>query len=158
MKRILILVILLAATASWAGDTSKLVEVGKANKPKRKASTTKVITDKDVKKSKGKLIVLPAKPLPPAAKPAAGPGAIAQQDARHHSRVEVQSRIDTATKNVSQLEKQLETTEQRYYEENDPSHRDDVIRNKFAETKRKLEGARKELADARDAMQRIDKP
>ena len=159
MKRLVIMLAMWLATAAWAGDTSKLVETAKANKPKRKASTTKVITDKDVKKSKGKIIVLPEKPLPAAAKPAdPGPDPIAQQDARHHARVELQDRIDTAAKNVARLEKQLETTEQRYYEENDPSYRDDVVRRKFTETRQKLEDARKELADFREAMQRLNRP
>jgi hypothetical protein len=55
---------------------------------------------------------------------------------------------------VNDLEKELLRLEQAYYEAADPNYRDTQIQDRFNQTKRQLEDARKELADARDADQR----
>ncbi len=113
----------------------------------------KVITNKDVKKSKGKLTVKSPPPLPPAATTTnvetRTPSEIS--DAQYHARKSNDERTASAEKRVDELQKDLAAIEQAYYAEKDLNLRDDVIQKRFAQTKRQLEAARKELADARDA-------
>lgn len=127
-------------------------------KAARKAGGTpkmpkKVITNKDVKKSKGKLTVKSPPPLPPAATTTnvetRTPSEIS--DAQYHARKSNDERTASAEKRVDELQKDLAAIEQAYYAEKDLNLRDDVIQKRFAQTKRQLEAARKELADARDA-------
>ena len=66
--RMLITALCVAAAVSAAGqdatkkpEDSPLVKAAKAGGGPRKKPTKKVITNEDVKKSKGKLVVLPAK-------------------------------------------------------------------------------------------------
>jgi hypothetical protein len=136
--------------------TQDLVKAAKDAKAKRKQSSSKVITNKDVKTSKGKLIVLntPAAKTPAVKTETAGP--LEKQDATFRQRKEAQARIDVAQKKVDDLQKELDAIEQRYYEENDPTYRDQVIQQRFAQTKRQLDDARHELADARDALKNTD--
>ena len=130
-----------------------LVTAGKQSKAKRKKSATKVITNKDVKKSGGKLIE-----LPPSKKPAAKAErvpTIEEQDAAYKQRKEVNARYETAQKNVDKLQKQVDEIEQQYYEENDPNYRDNIIQKKFEQARRQLHDAQQELADARDAVKKL---
>ncbi|HET7437601.1 MAG TPA: hypothetical protein VFN10_23050 [Thermoanaerobaculia bacterium] len=122
-----------------------LVAAAKANKAKRKASTTKVITNADVKKSKGTVIEL--KGDKPAAAPL-GPSSIEKQEAERRAREANAIRLDAATKKVAELEKQLAQLEQKYFEENDPDVRDRVIRKQFDDVKAQLDAVRQE----RDAL------
>lgn len=147
-----------AAEVGGAPQKEGVVEAAKANKAKRKASSTKVITNADVKKSKGKLIAKPAgtkAATPPDEKK---PVTLAQHDARYKSRVEASEKVAAGEKKVATLEKDLDAIEQRYYEENDPTYRDTVIQKRFAQTRRQLEDARRELADARDSLQKAEAP
>ncbi len=139
-------------------DDSKLVETAKQSKKARKKSTTKVITNSDVKKSKGKLIVLSSPDAKADANTAKAPETLQQQDDRYRARQEAKQRVIAAEKKVTELEKSVEDLEQQYYEANDPNYRDDVIQKRFAQTKRQLDEARQQLADERDALQRLDKP
>jgi hypothetical protein len=158
MKRLAIVVLALTLPLAADTDTSRLVEASKKAKPKRKASTSKVITNKDVKNSKGKLIELAEKPLPPVEKKADGPSALQQQDERHKARLDAQDRVGAAAKRVTDLEKRLADIEQSYFEANDPNHRDSVIRKKFADARRDLEKARQELLAAAGTLDSIAKP
>ena len=45
--------------------------------------------------------------------------------------------------------------EDTYYAENDPNYRDKTITDRFNQTKKQLDDARKELADARDVQKAI---
>jgi hypothetical protein len=133
-----------------------LIEAAKAAKAKRKASDTKVITNKDVKKSKGKLIVLdkPAKEEPAPEGPKAS--SLELQDQRYHARRLAAEAVTAHEKTVASLEKDIEAIEQRYYEENDPNYRDNVIQKRFVQAKRQLEEARLQLADARDTLKKLE--
>src|SRR5687768_12440928 len=63
--KLLALALLLAATTYVVGDDlAEAAKAAKAAKAKRKTSTTKVITNADVKKSKGKVVENTLKPLP----------------------------------------------------------------------------------------------
>jgi paraquat-inducible protein B len=137
-------------------STEDLVNAAKSAKAKRKASSTKVITNKDVKKSKGKLIVLstPANEKPAA--PVEAPVTLAQQDENYRQRKEAETRVDTAQKKVDEIQKELDSIEHQYYEENDPNYRDRVIQERFAQTKRQLQDAQRDLADARDTLKKFE--
>jgi hypothetical protein len=131
---------------------SPLVRAAKAS-ANRKKSTTKVITNADVKKAKGKLMVISQKPLPPAPEEAKGP--IQKQDDQLHARETADANVTAAQKKVASLEADLRRIEQTFYDENDPTYRDDVIQKRFDQAKRQLDDARKELADARDARAKL---
>ena len=90
------------------------------------------------------------------ASPAAPPkGSIAEQDKLLHDRAAARKRADAAQSKVTDLDKELDRLEQAYYAENDPNYRDKTIAERFDQTKKQLETARKELADARDALEKL---
>lgn len=140
MKRLLLAVLLIAATAVWADD---LVEAAKAAKAKRKKSTTKVITNADVKKAKAKLIEnktaeVPVEPLP-------DESSLEKQARERKERAAADVKLAAAKATVAQFEKELATLEQRYYEENDLDRRDTELVRRFNDVKAKLDAARKAL-------------
>jgi hypothetical protein len=101
----------------------------------------------------GKLIELP-KPDKPVAKVTTFP-TLAEQDANYRQRNEANEHLVTAQKKVDGLQKELDAIEQHYYEENDPDYRDNVIQQRFRQTKRQLQDAQHDLADARDVAQKL---
>ncbi|HUP50714.1 MAG TPA: hypothetical protein VNA04_18210 [Thermoanaerobaculia bacterium] len=133
--------------AEEPAPTADLVAAAKEAKEKRKKSSTKPITNADVKNSKGKLIILPAREGAdiPDEKEEQGLSPLAQQDLDRRLRIERMEERADAEKKVAALERELESLEQRYYEENDPDRRDKLIRKQFAATKKALEAARAEL-------------
>jgi dynactin complex subunit len=144
--------IFLIATAAFADD-SPLVKAAKANGGPKK-STKKVITNADVKKSSGKVTTLPVSTTtaPAAAAPRM---TIADQDKLLHDRAAAQKRTDAAQAKVNDLDKELDRLEQAYYAENDPNYRDKTIAERFEQTKKQLDSARKELAEAREALEKL---
>jgi hypothetical protein len=145
--------ILLIATATFADD-SPLVKAAKANGGPKK-STKKVITNADVKKSSGKVTTVPAAAKSTTAPATAPPLSIADQDKLLHDRAAAQKRTDAAQAKVNDLDKELDRLEQAYYAENDPNYRDKTIAARFEQTKQQLDSARKELAEARDALEKL---
>lgn len=155
----LALALLLIAAAAPAQEDSPLVKAAKAGGGPKKKSLHKVITNEDVKKSTGKLVVLPAKATASAAAGAAAEpqkGPLQKQDELFRARKDAIVTVDIAAKKVAELESELRRLEQAYYEENDPNYRDTTIEQRFNQTRRQLEAARKELADARDAQERLN--
>jgi dynactin complex subunit len=144
--------IFLIAAASFADD-SPLVKAAKANGGPKK-STKKVITNADVKKSSGKVTTIPpaAKSTAPAIAP---PMSVTDQDKLLHDRAAAQKRTDAAQAKVNDLDKELNRLEQAYYAENDPNYRDKTIAERFEQTKKQLDAARQELADAKDALEKL---
>ena len=150
---LLALSLLLTLVASDPPDTSALVDAAKDAKAKRKTSTSKVITNADVKKSKGKIIELTEKDLKPIeAKAVTGPSTQEKHDAARKLRLEAAERLVKSEKTVADLEREILKIEQRYFEENEPNTRDIVIAEQFATTKAKLEKTRLELEAARVAV------
>lgn len=136
-------------------STEDLVKAAKAAKEnQKKHPPAKVITNKDVKQSKGKLTVLD-KPVTPVPKTDTT-SPIEKQDAQIRARKSAEVRVDTAKKKADSLQKELDNIEQQYYAENDPNYRDQVIQKRFAQTRRQLDAANLELANARDALQKIE--
>jgi len=156
MKRLIAIAVLLVAVAGVADD-SPLVKAAKANNGgTKKKIPKKVITNADVTKGSGKTSSPPSAAKPAATTRAATPkGSIAEQDKLRHDRAEAQKRTDVAQAKVADLDKELDRLEQAYYAENDPNYRDKNIAERFEQTRKQLETARKELADARDALEKL---
>lgn len=151
--RHLALSLLFALLASDTPDTTALVDAAKDAKAKRKQSTSKVITNADVKKSKGKIIELTEKDLKPIeSKPATGPTTLEKHDAARKARLEAVAQLVRADQAVADLERELTKIEQSYFEENEPNTRDTVIAARFTETKAKLEAAKLEREAARASV------
>jgi hypothetical protein len=156
MKKLLTLAVFLVAIAGVADD-SPLVKAAKASGGPKKKTTKKTITNADVKKSAVKATgPAPSTTTAPQPAPAAVPASpLAEQDKLFHARAAAQQRADIAQTKVSELDKELDRIEQAYYAENDPNYRDKTIAGRFEETKLQLETARKELADAREALEKL---
>src|SRR6185436_18720022 len=142
--KLLLLAFVIAALQS---DTTALVEASKDAKSKRKTSTTKVITNADVKKSKGKVVQKPGTPAP-AAETKPEPTSLEKQAMERAARQIAEARLATAQKLVAELERELAAIETSYYETNDLDYRDKVLVRRFNETKRKLDEASAELKAA----------
>jgi len=147
-----------AAPPPPAPVDSPLVKAAKAAGGKRK-STSKVITNKDVKKSGGKVLTLPpGQPLAPQKSASAQPvpekkeSPVSEHEKALREREASAKLVGDAERKVADLEAESRRLEQAYYQENDPTLRDTEITERFAQNKRQLELARKELADARDAL------
>jgi hypothetical protein len=142
MKRILLAVLMIAiATTAFADDD--LVAAAKAAKAKRKKSTTKVITNADVKKAKSSLSANKLEPLHVESQPAES--SLEKQAREKKEQLASDVKLAAAQRNVAQYEKELTALEQSYYEEDDLDRRDGEIVRRFNETRAKLEAARKEL-------------
>jgi hypothetical protein len=157
MKPFIAIAVFLVAAAGIADD-SPLVKAAKANGGPKKKITKKVITNADLKKGSGKTSASPPAAKPAATPPAAPKGSIAEQDKLLRDRAAAQKRADAAQVKVTDLDKELDRLEQAYYAENDPNYRDKNIAERFEQTKKQLETARKELADARDALEKLKSP
>jgi hypothetical protein len=141
----LLVVLLLLAQA----DDSPLVKAAKAAGGPHKPST-KVITNDDVKKGAAKS---GGGQAPPPVNAAADPKSPLQKlDEQRKSRVALAKRLDDAEKKVAQLEAEMRRVEQAYYEESDLNRRDTVLVLRFEQTKKQLDVAKKELADARESV------
>ncbi len=144
------------SAAAVQPKNSALVQASKDNGGARKKKPRKVITNADVKRSKGKLVVLPPRPgADVVAEPEApSKGMLQLQDESRKARISAEKQLSEADSRVKSLEKELARIEQSYYNEADPNHRDSAIGPRFLQTKRQLDDARKELADARDRYDR----
>lgn len=146
-----------AATTTAAAPAKKdspLVRAAKAAGGKRKPKG-KVITNADVKKTAGKLLTLPpGKPLvtPPPATAEKKDAPLDPHEDLMRRRNIAAKRVGDAERQVADLEAESRRLEQAYYQENDPNVRDNSIAPQFVQAKRQLDLARKELADARDAL------
>ena len=148
MSPFVLIVLLLLA------DDSTLVKAAKANGGLKKPITKKTITNKDVKKSTGKITELPPSvgaPAPVRA-PEAGATTLETFEAQKKAKALAEKRVSDAESSVSGYEKELARVEQSYYEASDLSYRDTTITAQFAQTKKQLDAARKQLGDAREAL------
>jgi hypothetical protein len=136
-------------------DSDLVAASKKSNRPK---ITHKVITNADVKKSKGKLIELPEKGSPAAAAAQEKRDlrtSLERQAADRKTASATQLRVGAAEKKVAELQKELTALEQSYFDENDLNYRDDVIRKKFVEKKAELDAARAQLDTERKPKGRV---
>lgn len=142
-------VLLLALAQS---DTTALVEAAKSAKAKRKTSTTKVITNADVKKAdKSKVVQRKGSGAATTAAETPAPPQqtlVEKHEAERTERLTREAKLKTLAETIALLEAELARLEQRYFEENDLDRRDREIVARFNETKTKLDDARRE----RDAL------
>lgn len=143
-----------AATATGlAGDSAPLVKASEAAKAKKKPSTPrKVITNKDLK-SGSNLKTNDIRPLAEAEEPkpaAESPSKLA--DERYRARKAAEERLSTAEQRLAVLEAELVRVEQSYYDENDAARRDTVIRDAYAQARRRRDEGLRELEEAREAL------
>jgi hypothetical protein len=139
MRRLVCSLLLCAVAALSGRADDALVEASKAAKAKRKKSTAKVITDADVKKSKGVLIdsTTLQKPLEPAA---LTPEETFRADRKAREQALVQiAALDTQR---AELEAEAALIEQSYYDENNLSRRDTEVVQRFSDVKARLESVK----------------
>jgi Cu/Ag efflux protein CusF len=153
MKRLLLAVLLITATAVIADD---LVDAAKAAKAKRKKSTTKVITNADVKKAKATL----GETKPAEIEVPAGPGesSLEKQARERLERTSSEVRLAAAEKTLAAFEKELAQLEQKYYEENDLDRRDTELVRRFNDVKAKRDAAMKELEALKPPVPETEDP
>jgi hypothetical protein len=146
MKRFPLAVLLIATTLAMTAGlrADDLVETAKAAKARRKKSTTKVITNADVKKAKSTLVV--TQPADVAIEPVPTESSLQKQARERKEQTAADLKLAAATKTVADFEKELAAVEQKYYEENDLNRRDGELVRHFNLVKAKLEAARKDLA------------
>ena len=132
MKLLALLLALIAADDS-------LVGAAKEAKEKRKKSTTKVITNADVKKSKGKIATTPNVSSDPVAPV---PTSTEIHDAARKAEKELTAKRAASDELIATLEKELAAIERSYFDENDLNKRDTEIVKRFTDVKAKLDAAR----------------
>lgn len=142
MRRLSLAVILIACGALVALASDDVVQTAKDAKAKRRKSTSKVITNSDVKKSRGKVgaTIVAAAPVKPE------PTLIETHRASRAALAETAARKALAEVLVANLEKELRGIEQLYYEESDLHRRDTEIVRRFNDVRSRLDIARDELA------------
>jgi len=145
--KVLLVVLMLLAPA----EDSPLVKAAKSAGGPRKPSG-KVITNDDVKKAANKSGAAAVPPATTTAPPTDTKGPLQKLEEQRRTRLALAKKLDDAEKKVAELEAELRRLEQAYYEESDLNRRDTVVLPRFEQTKKQLGEARKELADARDAL------
>jgi hypothetical protein len=128
------LTLILALTAD---RTAGMVDAAREAKKKRGASATKVITNADVRKSRGKLIERPAEPRPVVSSSTRLP-TMAEHEESRKARAAIEKQIDEAQKTADALAAELAIVEARYYAEDDLDRRDRVITVQFTDVRRRL--------------------
>ena len=146
-----VFVLLLMAAPLCADEAKKtapreqtMAERAADARAKRGKGRTKVITNADVEKSKGKLIETTGAQEP--LEPAPSQTTTEQHEAAKKARASANARLAAAEERVKDLERQLLAVEQSYYEENDLARRDRDIVRRFEDIRRQLTEAQKELA------------
>ncbi len=143
MKRLLLAVLLIAPVVISGAFGDDLVDAAKAAKAKRKKSTTKVITNTDVKKAKAKLVETKPPEIPIDATPAES--SLEKQSRERLAQTAADIRLAAAKKTLAEFEKELAAIEQKYYDENDLDRRDKELVRRFNDVKAKRDAAQKEL-------------
>jgi hypothetical protein len=136
MKTLALIVTLCFGAAAFASD---LANAAKGAKAKRRKSTSKVITNADVKKSKGKVVETPNVAAVPVEKQPTLTEKHEAQKAADKAANELRAKNEQL---VADLELELAAVEQQYYEEDDLNRRDTEIVRKFNDVKAKLDAAR----------------
>lgn len=140
--RSLALWLALSLGAAGLAHGGELSDAAKGAKAKRQASKSRVITNADVKNSKGKVVTTNVPDTPVEKQPTMlekHAAARAADKKLQAARLAVQTRVED-------LETELAAIEQAYYDENDLNRRDTVIVSRFQEVKAQLDAERAALA------------
>jgi hypothetical protein len=112
MKPLALALLIAATTHLVADDLADAAKAAKAARAKRKASTTKVITNADVKKAKGKVVENKLAPLPVDDTPSE---TLTEQQTRLKKQSAVfAAQLEAAEKAVRELAVELVAIEQKY--------------------------------------------
>ena len=137
--KLLILLAVLATSAPPEG----LIEAAREGKRKRGTSSTKVITNKDVRQSKGKLTATSV----PAVAETPEPEGMSHEEAKA-ARNAAEARLKLAEAALGKLAAELVVLEQQYYAEDDLDRRDGRIVRQFNEVRARHDEAVAELEAA----------
>lgn len=138
---------------------SPLVRAAKeARARNRNAPSRTVLTNDDARKAKGTLILITEKPIDmgTVTRPKYPPRQPVQTGPTAEELAGVNAKLESARKEVSDLEKELSRLEEDYYNEDDPNYRDEVIEARFQQATKQLAVARQKLLDAREQQQKIE--
>jgi hypothetical protein len=127
------------------------VSAAKESKAKRRKSTTKVITNADVKKSKGKIATTPnvsGEPVAPQ------PTLMDKHNAARAAEQVAAKQRAASDALIASLEKSLAAIEQQYYNENDLTRRDTELVKRFNDVKARLDAAKLAAASLQPAGER----
>jgi hypothetical protein len=144
-------------TPAVSSGDSAMVRAAKSRAATPKSKDRIKLTNEDVRKSSGKLMIVSGKPLP-AATPATvpeeklKPGEKEQREFAE-ARATAQKRNDDAQKRVERLERALNAAEEAYYDAEDPSDRD-TIERRFAQAKEDLDKARADVQKTGEELAR----
>jgi hypothetical protein len=131
-----------AAGATVDSKTQDLVDAAKDNKARRKKSTTRVLTNADVKKAKAKIVETKV-PVAPVVRE---PTLMEKHTAAKAVEADAAAKRTATEELIGELEIELAGIEQRYYEENDLNRRDTEIVKRFNDVKKRLDEAKAALA------------
>jgi hypothetical protein len=127
--------LLLAAAVIHAGEA----------KPKRRKPTGKVITNADVKKSKGTLIENKNAAAPAPVEKT--PGMVELHEAARKTRIEHTEKVAALEAKLALFEAELVKLERAYFEENDPATRDGAIAKRFDVVRADRDAVKSELVE-----------
>jgi hypothetical protein len=141
MKSLALFLALCLGMASLA-HSGELSDAAKGAKAKRKKSTSKVIRNADVKRSKGQIATTNAPTTPVEKEPT-----LAEKHAasRAADKVATARRLK-AEQLVADLEKEVAALERAYFDDNDLNRRDTVTVPRFNDAKARLDAARADLS------------
>ncbi|HEX7707328.1 MAG TPA: hypothetical protein VF701_12795 [Thermoanaerobaculia bacterium] len=142
MKTLAIALTLAAFALSLSGDEDA-VRAAKEQKAKRKNSTSRVITNADLPKAKGK-VVDSGREMTPVPPPPAESSLERHEAARRAELVAV-GQIAAANRLVQSIETELASIEKSYFDESDLDRRDSEIVRRFEEAGERLRRAREAL-------------
>jgi hypothetical protein len=142
MKTLAIALTLAVLAIPLSGD-EEAVRAAKEQKAKRKSSTSRVITNADLPKAKGK-VVESAREMTPVAPPSAE-GSLERHEAARRAALLAAEQIAAAERLVQSIEIELASIEKSYFDESDLDRRDSEIVRRFEETAERLRRAREAL-------------
>lgn len=136
-------------------STAGLIEAAKQAKERRKKTRAKVITNADVRKSKGRI----AENKPGEITVVAQAKSITEEHAESLAATKAaEARVAAAESRVAELERTVASIESSYYDESDLDRRDTTVVARFNEARQLLDVARRELEEARAALPRSEPP
>jgi hypothetical protein len=142
MKTLAIALTLAVLAVPLAAD-EEAVRAAKEQKAKRKSSTTRVITNADLPKTKGKVVDSGREMTPVAPPPVEG--SLERHEAGRRAEQLAAEQISAAERLVQSIETELAAIEKSYFDESDLDRRDTEIVRRFEEAGERLRRAREAL-------------
>jgi hypothetical protein len=147
MKPLSLVLLLCLAAGIGARADEALVKASEEARSKRKKPTSRVITNADVKKSKG--VLIDSKTATASPVPKSGPSRTELYEAEKKAKALLDETIARLEAEAAQLEKQVTALELAYYDESDLTRRDTVIAPQFREAKAALTDKQRQIDELR---------